>query len=39
MSMVEWCHQVRVPAFGLLRLKPWEFDKLSIFEFFDMIMA
>ena len=37
--MTEWCRQARVPAFGFLHLKPWEFDKLSIFVFFDMITA
>ena len=28
---------MRTPAYGYLKLRPWEFDRLSIFEFWDML--
>ncbi len=37
--MAAWYSQAKILAYGDLMLKPWELDKLSIFEFNDMIDA
>lgn len=37
--MRTWYNAAKTLAFGELRLKPWEFDRLSVFEFNDMVDA
>lgn len=39
MSIIHWMDKAKVHAYGLLRLKPWEFEKLTIFDFLDMVNA
>ena len=37
--MRTWYNAAKPLAFGELRLKPWELDRLSVFEFNDMVDA
>ena len=37
--MLAWYDKAKTLAYGALRLKPWEFEKLSIAEFNDMADA
>ena len=37
--MRTWYNAAKTLAFGELRLKPWELDRLSVFEFNDMVDA
>ena len=38
-SIFKWMDKAKVHAYGLLHLKPWEFEKLTIFDFLDMLNA
>lgn len=37
--MAAWYDKAKTLAYGFLKLKPWELDKLTLFEFFDMANA
>lgn len=39
MSVIKWMADVKVVAYGVFKLKPWEFERLSIIEFEDMYEA
>ena len=36
-SIFEWCEIANASAYGLMGLKPWEFDELTIMEFYAML--
>lgn len=37
--MTAWQSRANALAFGVLKLKPWELDRLTLFEFHDMVNA
>lgn len=37
LSIWEWIYKARPVAYGVLRLKPWEFEELSIMDFMHMM--
>lgn len=37
--MTAWQSKANALAFGVLKLKPWELDRLTLFEFYDMVNA
>ena len=38
-SVIKWIAEVKTVAYGYLKLKPWEFEMLSIIDFEDMYEA
>lgn len=39
LSIRAWCDKAKPLAYGVLRLRPWEFEKLSLMDFHDMLNA
>ena len=39
LSIGEWIAKAAVAAYGVLKLKPWEFEELSIMDFNQMLDA
>ena len=39
MSIIAWIDKAKVLAYGVLKLKPWEFEELTLFEFSEMVEA
>ena len=37
--MLAWYDKAKTLAYGMLKLKPWELEKISVFEFNDMAEA
>lgn len=38
-SVLRWRKKAASAAYGILKLKPWEFDRLTFFDFYDMLGA